>query len=352
MKANIFVDPAIIATPGDDLGRDGIVEWLTNLDIWLKEALSAHFLWLHSTTITNALETYGRFPSYVSLRDIQRKYYLDINLASLARRVNDFFRNPGLDLEDKLEQLGCMAELQDDSVTIQPELMVTRWPDFIYPNIYTLLATSCVCKHAAHPFAHALRIATLKFPDQSRMITITATITYTIPELACKPGDVITQAFPLLYSPDDLLPLIDILTLWEKGDREVLYIIEQQIKKDWYYLNGSPLPFSLGGRFVKSVNGVGLGTNEIVLRRIMVLAAAVVTDQIKHIENAELHPLETHRGSKIQRKRESDQASAWRVDVTKHGAGWRLHYWHIPGPDGGSIEFSNVCKESDATIYE
>ena len=50
--------------------------------------------------------------------------------------------------------------------------------------------------------------------------------------------------------------------------------------------------------------------------------------------------------------RGKDQASAWRIDVMKYGAGWRLHYWHIPGPDGGSIEFSNVCKESETMIYE
>jgi hypothetical protein len=200
--------------------------------------------------------------------------------------------------------------------------MIARWPDFIHPNMYTLLVTSCVCKYTAHPFAHALRIATLKFPDQSREITITATITYAIPELACKPGDVITQVFPLLCSPDDLLPLINILTLWEEGENEVMYAIEQQIKKDWQYLGGASLQFSLGSRFVKSVNNAGLDTNEAILRRMVVLAAAVVAEQIKHVEGAKLHPLRTNlAGDSPQRIRSRDQARAWRVDVTKHGAG-------------------------------
>src|SRR5258708_24626882 len=102
MAANIFVDPVIVATPADETDRDGIVAWLQNLEIWLKEALSAHFTWLHSTIITELLEGNSRFPGYENLRGLQRKHHLDINLTILARNVNAFFRNPEFDLESKL----------------------------------------------------------------------------------------------------------------------------------------------------------------------------------------------------------------------------------------------------------
>ncbi|HXR65322.1 MAG TPA: hypothetical protein VN729_05335, partial [Ktedonobacteraceae bacterium] len=181
----------------------------------------------------------------------------------------------------------------------------------------------------------------------------TATIIYAIPELACNLGDVITQAFPFLFSPDDLFPLINVLILWEEGESGIIYALEQQVKRDWSHLGAVSLSFGLGTRFIGSVNSVGLDTNETVLRRVIVLAAATIVDQVKHVESAKLHPLRVNlAGDSPQRIRSSDQAKAWRVDVTKSGAGWRLHYWHIPGPDGGSIEFSNVCKESDVTIYE
>lgn len=353
MAANSFVDPVIVATPVGAADRDGIVEWLENLGIWLKEALSAHFTWLHSRTITELLDAQGLFPNFENLRNLQRKYRLDINSNLLARNVNEFFRNPEFDLEGKLDHLGYLAELDHNSVTISPKFIPDRWPDFIHSKMYSLLVTSCVCKHTAHPFADALRIATLKFPDQNQEITISATITYVIPELACQPGDIITQTFPLLFTPEGLQPLINVLELFVKGEDRILYVLDQQWKKDWQKSGGIRMPFRLGSHFIESIIEAGLDTNEIVLKRVVMLATAVIAGQAKNIESAKLHPLRTNlAGNSPQRVREKDQASAWRLDITKHGAGWRLHYWHIPGQDGGIIEFSNVCKESDVTIYE
>lgn len=355
MAANIFVDPVIVAIPTDETDRDGIVAWLENLELWLKEALSAHFTWLHSKTITELLEANGRFPSFSNLRDLLRKHHLEIqpSLALLVRSVNDFFRNEEFDLESKLEGFGYEAESKSDSVVILPEAIPARWPDYIHTSMYSLLVTCCVCKQTAHVFANALRIATLKCLDQAQEITISAIITYTIPELACKPGDAIRQVFPLLFTPDDLYPLIDVLAFWYKGETGVTYIIEQQWKKDWHKSDSVALTFSLGSRFIESVASASLDTNEIILRKIAWLAAAVISDQVRHIESAKLHPLRANiAGDSPQRIRSKDQARAWRLDITKHGAGWRLHYWHIPDADGGTIEFSNVCKESDHTIYE
>lgn len=356
MAANIFVDPVIVATPDEATDRDGIVAWLENLQVWLNEALSAHFSWWHSSTITDLLEAQGRFPGFANLRSLLRKYPLDINPALLAHKINEFFRDPAHDLEDKLEHFGYLAELEENSVVVSPEAMSTRWPHFIHTSIHALLVIACVCKQTAHPFAGALSIATLKFSDQIREVqevAISATLMYVIPELACKPGDVITQTFPLLFTPKDLQPLINVLECWQKGEAGIQYSIVQQFQKDWHKAGKISLQFRLGPHFIESVSDNGLDTNEIVLKRVVMLAAAVIADQIKDIESAKLHPLRVNpAGNSPQRIRSKDQASAWRVDVTKYGAGWRLHYWRIPGPDGGSIEFSNICKESDATIYE
>lgn len=351
--ANIFVDPVIVAIPNDGTDRDEIVAWIKNLDLWLQEALSTHFLWLHATNVTDLLEIHGRFPNFGNLRNLKEAYNLDINLAMLMRKVNTFFRDPVFDLGDKLDKLGYLAELKEDSVTILPATLSARWPVFIQTAMHSLLITSCVCKQTAHAFASTLYIATMKYSDHSQEMTISATITYTIPELACQPGDVISQAFPLLFTPDDLLPLIDVMVLWLEGESGVIYAIEQLYKKHWHKSGENPLQFSLGSHFCESIISSGLETHEITLHKIVKLASATIADQVKFISSAKLHPLRVNlAGDSPQRIRSRDQATAWRLDVTKHGAGWRLHYWHIPGPDGGSIEFSNICKESDDTIYE
>ncbi len=350
MAANIFVDPVIVATPTDETGRDGIVAWLHNLELWLKEALSAHFLWLHATTITEQLEAHGRLPNFEIVKAWVNRYRIDINLRLLARNINTFFRDPEHDLEGKLTELGYMAA--GEPVIIEPAQISTRWPVFIHPYMHTLLVTCCTCKHMDHPFACNLHMATLKLTDPSQEMHISTIIKESIPELTNNAGEIITQTFPLFFTPENL-PLIDVLELWYEGESGVIYAIEQQFRKDRQKADYISLTFSLGPHFIESIAEVGLDTNESVLRKIIWLAAAVIANQARQIEGAKLHPLrKTLAADSPQRVRDTDQARAWRLDITKHGAGWRLHYWHISGPTGESIEFSNVCKESDSHIYE
>ena len=67
--ANIFVDPVIVMAPSDDASKDEVEKWLEGLTVWLQEALSAPFNWLHSVEATDALQDSGRFPSFGVLRD-------------------------------------------------------------------------------------------------------------------------------------------------------------------------------------------------------------------------------------------------------------------------------------------
>ncbi|HEY1352216.1 MAG TPA: hypothetical protein VGF67_21575 [Ktedonobacteraceae bacterium] len=353
MAANIFVDPAIVATP-DDADRDRIVAWLQNLEIWLNEALTARFTWLHSSVITALLDEHERFPSYERLRALQRTYHLDINPAMLARNVNTFFRDSAFDLGSKLDKSGYLAESARGSVVICPESIPARWPDFICASMHSLLVTCSVCKQDAHPFASAFSIATMKCPDHSQQITVSAILTSTIPELVGISDTIITQTFPLIFTPEDLLPQIDVLDLWRpEEDAGIVDAIKQQWRKDWGNETRIALAFCLGPRFRESVTAAGLDTNRVVLGKITRFAATVIAAQMHHVPGAKIHALRTTpAGDSPQRIRKRDQARAWRLDVTKHGAGWRLDYWHIPGPNGGSLEFSNVCKEADDTIYE
>ena len=166
--ANIFIDPVIVMIPSDNESREGIEVWLTNLNIWLKEALSAHFTWLHSVQVTDLLQDSGRFPSFEILRSWQRKYRLDINPSLIVRSVNEFFRDEEFDLGSNLENLGYLIEPEEGSIIIQPDRFAARWPDSIQDYMRLLLATTCACKHTKHSFAYELRIATLVLDDVTK----------------------------------------------------------------------------------------------------------------------------------------------------------------------------------------
>jgi hypothetical protein len=350
---NIFVDPVIIMTPTDNQNRADVEVWIDNLDIWLKEALTSPYIWLHSVQATDHLQSDGRFPGFTILRDWQRRYQLDINPVQLAKNVNEFFRNEDFDLKHNLYKLEFDFEVEAGSVSIIPVQFTDRWPDSILEDMHWLLIANCVSKCLNHYISRNLQIATLKLPHAVREIEVSAIIVESLPDFPREVGNKITQTFPLLFTPDDLLPIIDVIELWDKGEKGLSYAIEHQFKKDWRENVPKPLKFHIGSGFIESVNKAGLDTNDTILRRIVKAAAAVIADQAEHSEGYQFHKLrESKAADSPQHTRSRDNAKAWRLMIGKRGAGWRMHYWQIPTQQGSIIEFSNVVKESDVTIYE
>lgn len=351
--ANIFVDPVIVMAPPNDASREVIEAWIANLEIWLKEALSSPFAWLHSVQATYLLESIGLFPNFDLLRRLQRLHGLNVNITQIARNINDFFRNEAFDLSDNLDKLEYLIEIEEGSIAIRPEQFPARWLDLMQATMHELFARACAGKCADHEFVRALHIATLQMRDIAKEIEVSATLIDSVPAIPRNADNSIVQTFPLLYTPDDLLPLIDVIELWNTGVKGITYAIEQQYKKDWQGTGAAPMQFHLGHDFLESADAANLDTNENTLRRIIKAAAAVIADQAKHIKGFKLHELrESEAGNSPQRTRARDNAKAWRLMIGQHGAGWRMHYWQIPTQEGSVIEFSNIVKESDDTIYE
>lgn len=350
--ANIVIDPVIVMTPADDLAKPEVEVWLENLIIWLQEALTAPFTWLHYRQASELLEAHGQFPNFARLKQLQQKHRLNINISQIARNVNAFFRDETLDLESHLQRLEYAIEPEIGSITIKPEQFIARLPEYMHEGLQILLANCCACKHVDLPFGQELHIATLALTNVSREITVSVVIIYALPDFARPADNRIAQTIPLLITPDDLLPLTDFIDLWAKGEHGILYAIKQQYKRDWPDNTINPLRFRLGPRFIESVNERGLNSNEIVLRSMIRAASYVIADKVKEIPGYRLHQFRTgETADSPQLIRDSDHARAWRLMIQKHGAGWRLHYWQIPTPEGSTIEFANICKESEREIY-
>lgn len=325
--------------------------WLRNLIIWLREALTAPFKWLHYQYATELLEAHGSFPNFANLKHLQQKYQLDINVIQIARNVNDFFRDNTLDLKDHLRDVEFVIEAEAGSICTTPEQFIARLPHYLQKDLYILIADCCACKYINHPFGERLHFATLALEDGSRELEVSVVIVDALPDFSRSTDNKITQKFPLLVTPDDLLPLINIVDLWAKGKDGIIYGIKQQCKKALNIKDTDLLSFRIGPHFVESVNKKGLATNEIVLRSIFRAASDIVADRAKDIPNYRLHPFRKNIAAESpQFVRESDRAKLWRLMIQKHGAGWRLQYWQIPAAERSIIEFANVCKETERDI--
>jgi hypothetical protein len=347
----ILVDPVIIVPPDGDATKDDVERWLEGLTIWLREALTAPFIWLHDRQTSALLEANEQFPNFQQLRLLQRKHRLDININQIAKYINDFFRDDTLDLAMHLKRLEYAIDPEMSSIIIKPDQFIARLPDYLHNGLYILLAECCACKHVEHPFGQNLHIATQVLPDSSRKIMISVVILDALPDFARPLDNRITQAIPLLITPDDLQPLADIIDLWNKGEGGITYAIKQRYKNQTGVIP-NPDIFQLGPRFMESVSERRLDTNGIVLNSIVRAAADVIANKAKDRKGYKLHEFrQTEAADSSQLIREKDQAKAWRLMLQKHGAGWRLHYWQIPTHEGYIIEFANVCKESEREIY-
>lgn len=346
MKKAIFVDAALVTTPQEDEGKEVVEAWLKTLQMWLQEALYGHFQWLHCVQASNLLTEHMRFPNFEMLRFWQRKYRLDINPALLARDVNTFFRDEMLDMQSKLEVLEYDAEIELESIYIRPETITQRWLDCIQLEMRQLLITACAYKYLGSEFAQHLHMVTLVLADRVCEIEVSAIMIDSLPYVSCGPDQKIAQTLPLLFAPDDLLPLIDVISLWHEGEQGIIYAIEQQFKKTWRKTGIEPMQFRLGSYFIESVNTANLDTNIAVLEKIIRIAAAVIADKAMEVNCNLRHLRMSKAADSPQRVRSNDGARAWRLTLTDQGAGWRMHYWRVPG-EKNIIEFANVLKKHD-----
>ncbi len=351
VRVNIIVDPALVMIPPENASKAEVETWLAHLKIWLEEALTAPFLWLHYSWATQLLEANGDYPNFEQVRKLQRKHHLDINSTQLVKLINEFFRDETHDLENLLNKL-LVIEAEESSICIEPATFIARLPEYIHADLSQLFATCSVCKHIPYPLGQGLHVATSTFDDISKELTVSVVVLEAEPTFLRPPDNKIEQKFPFLITPDDLQPLINVMELWTQGEQGIMYAISQQYRKDWVGSVATPLPFQVGLHFIESVESRGLADNAILLSHIIKAAASVIAGTAKGVSRYELHHLrEKKAADSPQRTREGDQAKAWRLMLQKHGAGWRLHYWQIPTPTGSIIEFANVGKESEREIF-
>src|SRR5260370_10880043 len=208
-----------------------------------------------------------------------------------------------------------------------------------------LLAVACACKHMGEVVACSLSITTLALTG-SKEVEISAIITYSIPEFTWDANDKITQAFPLLFTSDDI-PWLDIITVWSQGEVGIRKAIEQYYRKEWQSTVLRPMGYQIGSRFIESVNNAYLNNDEVLLSKIIRFATAVIAGEAQNLNCNLRHLRESEAANSPQRTRSSDNAKAWRLTLTNRGVGWRMHYWQISTSEGSVIEFANVLKKHD-----
>ena len=349
--ANILIDPVIVMVPPDNASREDVEAWFDRLDLWLTEALSSPFIWLHAREATLELLDNQQFPTPDILFHWQRKYRSNRNIAQINANLGKIFNSESDNhLNFYLGQLGYLVVTKPDSIVIAPPQFADRWPAIIREHMHELLATACACKHNGEVFGQNMCIATLALSDLVKAIEVSAVVLEALPDFARPDDNKIKQTFPLLLTPDDLLPLFNVVECWDNGEVGVKYAIKQQYKRDWYSISPEPLHYELSARFIASVME-RRDITDLMLNRITRTMAGVIADRPDALPNKPHWVREREESHTPQLVRSSDHATAWRITITPDGAGWRMHYWRKIDAEGNiSIEFSNVLTKHDPVV--
>lgn len=87
--------------------------------------------------------------------------------------------------------------------------------------------------------------------------------------------------------------------------------------------------------------------------KVVEVCALVAADVAHRLHGREVHRLRSGPAGAPYRDRAADGAQAWRCAIqVDTPSARRLHWWLIPGPEGGTVEFANVVLHDDFSITE
>lgn len=338
---SFVVDPLLCTTPDESSSPEAVAAWLSAVDAWLSALEASPFVWKHVYRCTEQLLAVGRFPHFDALRWARERSGRDIASASLLQRINRFFQD---DTRDLYTALPTQVALPDSPPVIDPEEFVERNLAEVRDPLIEALLCLALDKTRGDDFAAEASIITLPFMSPHNAISIVSG------EVEVEPPNTRETAvgndFPVMLSPGDLAAF-RFAALIEGGGPHFTSLVADVAQET--FPGRDLIPFAIGSHFWRSLHQSAIIEDGFAAEKLLRTCAAIVTGRTDDLDLDRRPIRKTESPDSAQRERPSDKAKAWRITITKHGAGYRLHYWAVPTPGGGvdRIELANVLRERE-----
>ena len=350
---SFLVDPLLVTVPAPGSPRPLVDSWIAALGAWLAEIQSSPFEWRHSLECTHQLQAKERFPTFDQLRRLILGVQLGaVNVVQMTRALNGFFQDASKDFLAGATTKYAIAE--DGSLQIRPGEFLARND----ASIRDMLGSALVClscdRGIGDEFASRAHLVTMPFSTGEREVHVSAKIAVTDPDrvVHALAAGAIEERFAVVLTPEDLLKTIDIAEMFAAGAGPFVQAVMNAAQALTVRSLGTCV---VGPKFWDSLSASAIINDQSALVKLLRTAAGVVAGLASEL-NVDLRALRTTANpDSPQRTRDRDGARAWRLTLTTRGAGWRLHYWHVPEVTGvqvEQVELANVVRESETYIPE
>jgi hypothetical protein len=351
---SFVVDPLLVAAPSPEQEAAELEAWFKGLQAWLDEQSVSPFTWKHFQDCSKQLEEIGRFPSFEFFKNFTLRTGLDVNIGLLSRRLSAFFQADEHALSGAIT---TQTTVTDQEPIIEPAAILERNLHDLQRNLADGLLCLACDRAMKEPFASKVHLvsAPVALPSEEAAtrvpsVRVRGKVEMTDPEAVKDklPGGQVDQSIPMLFSPCDLDRFVTSTDFFDAQEGGFSAFVKRLAQAR--HPGDEALPCSLGTEFWGSLEASAIRTDSSAMEKLMRVLAAVVTNNAKDGGGDLRQVRENEAGASSQLQRKRDQAGAWRLTVSSGGAGWRLHYWHIPPKPGqsASIEFSLVLRKQDA----
>lgn len=322
-----LVDPFLVLVPADG----GTAEWLTffeRISDWATALRDRDVA--ASSAIVAELHTSDRYPSVNGLAEAIRKHGVaDYSAIDVARALQLLMeRQPYVEDVLDVDSVVCVPE-----PSLEPGLQA-RLPTPVGQALVSTLLLLATKGHASE-----VRISTVAVAVQRLTVGTCVVLEQTnnnVRELTFAGCE-----FRLESTPPASEQLLE--NVYRNPTLATDIILLELLQND--SVASQPQTIRASAQFAPSLERHAFPRVPRLLRRVFFLAAHARLGRLGEVRGAGLHPVrESIAADAPARTRNGGQDRLMRCAVTKHGAGFRLHYWQCAD---GSVELDEILVESD-----
>jgi len=341
---DLLVDPYIISTR-THMTKEEALAFIECPIRWMNTEHATGCRLVISDSYLYALWTADQYPTPDRLRAVHRIAQTERFDAETLFRAFDQI----LSIAPKIESVTSITEVlvDTDGVNLIPPTIVARLSPKVRDALIDTLA-ACALHTVLSGVDYPLGFATESFSvasiqDMSGEFLILAFVGSSSAPISLP--QVVALKIPLLVNSQDVLEILDFDMVCNDAECAIqwswVHVITRQDRAKYFMSE-----FVIREEFKQRIFSLGLQSNmlEQVYRKVVYLISRVRSAGLQ------IEPLRIDKGpNSTQKRRLSDGACAFRIQISQYGAGIHVHYWHCPS---GSIEIAWIGPHDDFYIPE